>query len=357
MLKVDEIKLLLLDHIRRCRSAGCQRLPTERSLAADFGCSRSTVGKALGILSAEGLIERRGSSGTYISDFRPPAVTVAVLLQHTYQYTDAHFRLVIDTLSEHARRLGLRIKIYDHLIESFAKPGFADEFQSSVKDGLISGLLIASRMPLRILASLHSLCPVVSINNIFAQGQEIPAISCDYFRVGFLAARHLLEHDHRRIAFLTESLEHPESWLDLSGFRSALEMYGLELSQDNILETRLNLNSLNSTVRNFFAQKRYSACFVRSTSLALQILPVLQQDSIRIPQDISIVAAGNYQPGRQQQIQLTSIDNRLDEMCRLGLEFLKKKISRPELGFSNLTLLEPSLQTRNSVLHCQANCR
>lgn len=355
MLKVDIIKGRLLDYIRCYRSSGQLHLPTERQMALELGCSRSTVGKALGVLAAEGMIDRRPSSGTYINHDSPAMATIAVLLQNTYQCTDAYFRLVIDALSGYAEQLGLQIKIYDHLSESFEKPGFVTQLCSLIGNGSISGLLIASRMPIRILAALYSLCPVVSINNIFAQGQEIPAISCDYFRVGFLAAKHLLEQGHRRIAFLTESLEHPESGLDLSGFRSAMEMYGLELASSDILETRLNLNLLSPIIRAFFEKRQHSACFVRSTSLALRTIAILHQDSVRIPQDLSVIAAGNYQPERQQQMQLTTIDNRISEMCQKGLEFLKLKIANPGMAFPNLTLLEPALQIRDSVLPYFAN--
>ena len=350
MLKVDIIKGQLLDYIRHYRSSRQIRLPTERQLALELGCSRSTVGKALGVLAAEGIIDRRPNSGSYINQVSPVCATIAVLLRNTYQCTDAYFRLVIDTLSSYAEHLGLQIKIYDHLSASFEKPGFFEQFSSLIEDGSISGLLIASRMPIRIPAALYFLCPIVSINNIFAQGHEIPAISCDYFRVGFLAAKHLLEQGHRRIAFLTESLEHPETGLDLSGFRSAMEMYGLELASSDILESRVNLNSLGSTIRTFFKKRQHSACFVRSTSLALQAIPILQQASIRVPQDISVIAAGNYQPERQQQMQLTTIDNRIEEMCQKGLEFLKLKIANPGMNLPSLTLLEPELQVRDTVL-------
>jgi len=296
------------------------------------------------------LVDRRASSGTYIADSRSSSPTIAVLLRNTYQCTDAHFRLMIDSLSSCADELGLRIKICDHLIGSFERPAFREQFLASIKDGSISGLLVASRMPIKILAWLHSLCPIISLNNIFAQGHEIPGISCDYFRVGFLGGKHLLEQGHRRIAFLTESLEHPESALDLSGLRSAMEMYGLELAPADILESRLNLNLFASAVRTFFQKRKYSACFIRSTALALRTLAILNNDSVRIPQDLSIIAAGNYQPERQQQTQLTTVDNQLAEMCEQGLRLLKMKISDQAKPIPNLTLLEPKLKIRDSVL-------
>lgn len=43
------------------------RLPTERELMGQFGCSRMTVSKALSALAAAGLIERRKRAGSFVS--------------------------------------------------------------------------------------------------------------------------------------------------------------------------------------------------------------------------------------------------------------------------------------------------
>lgn len=52
------------------------RLPIETDLAAQYGCSRMTVNKAMMQLAAAGLIERRRKSGTYV---RLPRAQSAVL--------------------------------------------------------------------------------------------------------------------------------------------------------------------------------------------------------------------------------------------------------------------------------------
>ncbi|MPS27388.1 MAG: UTRA domain-containing protein [Alcaligenaceae bacterium] len=44
------------------------RLPSERALESQFGCARLTVRRALQELQAEGLIERRHGSGSYVAD-------------------------------------------------------------------------------------------------------------------------------------------------------------------------------------------------------------------------------------------------------------------------------------------------
>src|SRR5438552_2353223 len=47
------------------------RLPSERELVLQFGCARMTVHRALRELEAEGLIERRQGSGSYVAELHP----------------------------------------------------------------------------------------------------------------------------------------------------------------------------------------------------------------------------------------------------------------------------------------------
>jgi GntR family histidine utilization transcriptional repressor len=47
------------------------RLPSERELVQQFGCARMTVHRALRELEAEGLIERRQGSGSYVAELHP----------------------------------------------------------------------------------------------------------------------------------------------------------------------------------------------------------------------------------------------------------------------------------------------
>jgi GntR family transcriptional regulator, uxu operon transcriptional repressor len=65
--------------LARCQEAGyapAGKLPTERSLAAEFGVTRTSVRHALSALEAEGRISREVGRGTFL---RPPAEHAAVV--------------------------------------------------------------------------------------------------------------------------------------------------------------------------------------------------------------------------------------------------------------------------------------
>lgn len=54
------------------------KLPSERELESRFGCARLTVRRALQDLQADGLIERRHGSGSYVADLQPMSGVLTV---------------------------------------------------------------------------------------------------------------------------------------------------------------------------------------------------------------------------------------------------------------------------------------
>jgi len=72
----QQIRRELEGRIRSGEWAPGHRIPTERELMEQYGCARMTVGKAIGALVSQGLIERRKKAGSFVAR---PHVQTAVL--------------------------------------------------------------------------------------------------------------------------------------------------------------------------------------------------------------------------------------------------------------------------------------
>src|ERR1051325_6240130 len=70
-------------------SEGASRLPSSRALATDRGISRSTVRLALSRLHAEGYLNSRPGSGTFVAHFLPETFLTADQ-PRTYEIGRAH---------------------------------------------------------------------------------------------------------------------------------------------------------------------------------------------------------------------------------------------------------------------------
>ncbi len=344
MTKVFRTKEILTEYINRLSAANQERLPAERILADELGFSRATIGKALGVLEGEGLVVRKKGSGTYIADNgKKKRMTIALAMRRAYHCTDPHFRLIVNEVSRFAEQNNMYVQIYDRLPDMFKEDPEDNNLMDAIRSGRVNGVLITSRMPLSIISRINAACPVVSINNIFGDGNEVPCISCDYFYAGFLAGKYLLDKGHRKIAYVTENINHPESAFDFSGLRAAGEMAGVKITQDDVLDTKIYMHIFNKRIGKFFKGTDYTACFVRSTTYAARMIAALNQYNIKVPDDLSIIAGGNY-CNASGELKLSVIDNQLNEMCRCGLGLLCDLISgKNSNGTPGIKLLSPKL--------------
>jgi LacI family transcriptional regulator len=347
MNKTLQAKEILNKHILRQRKLKQLRLPSERALAEQLGYSRATIGKALGVLEGEGVILRKRGAGAFIVDSKKThTMTIAIALRNAYNFSDLHFRMIVEEITKKAKENNVQVKIYDHLSISFKNDPDKNSLIQDIRSGDIDGVLIASRMPISIISKIREICPAVLINNIFGDGNEVPCVSCDYFQVGFLAGKYLLENGHRKIAYVTEDTSHPESTFDFSGLKAACTMAGVEISKDDILDTLQDLNTFRERVVNFFKDSDYTACFVRRTKYAARMIPILQNNGIKVPENLSIIASGTCSYP-VNGIKLSIIDNQLDKMCHTGLDILYNLINNDKTE-GGIALLEPKLLKHDS---------
>ncbi|RJF43114.1 UTRA domain-containing protein [Actinomyces sp. 2119] len=73
--KYDQIVQVLRSQIEEGRYAFRDRLPSEHTLAAEFGCSRNTVRKALALLASRGYVQAVQGSGSQVIYQRRPTST------------------------------------------------------------------------------------------------------------------------------------------------------------------------------------------------------------------------------------------------------------------------------------------
>jgi GntR family transcriptional repressor for pyruvate dehydrogenase complex len=93
------------DAIRNGHLARGAKLPTERDLSETFGVSRSVVREAVKVLVAQGIVESRQGSGTFVLDSPVPFVSRTILLDVPVEESAIEqlmeFREALDTLAAH----------------------------------------------------------------------------------------------------------------------------------------------------------------------------------------------------------------------------------------------------------------
>ncbi|MGY1722616.1 LacI family DNA-binding transcriptional regulator [Blastococcus sp. SYSU DS0533] len=91
----------------------------------------------------------------------------------------------------------------------------------------VAGLIVAPMAQSHTyLAGTGRRTPIVFVDRL-PEGMVSDAVLVDDLAAGEMATRHLLDHGHRRVAFLGSELRNPTTRLRLAGYRRALAAHGL----------------------------------------------------------------------------------------------------------------------------------
>ncbi len=152
--------------------------------------------------------------------------------------------------------------------------------------------------------------PIVQIESRRA-GFSTDVVSTDDLEGGRIAAKHLLELGHRRIAFCPYGEGHSTCEARFAGFKSALDAYGapydpsLEIVQppfkgEGFFENATRILSLPASVRP-------TAVFAPMDPLAVELYDAAATLGLKIPCDLSVVGYSDFDLAKLMSPKLTSV--------------------------------------------------
>lgn len=161
-----------------------------------------------------------------------------------------------------------------------------------------------------------------------------------------MAARHLIELGHTRIAHLRGPGEIGR--LRFEGFLETLAAAGLD--GERYLETGgLNEDSGYAAARRLLARRdRPTAIFAYNDMSAIGTLSAADDLGLWVPQDVSLVGYDNTYLSRIRHISLTSVDNGNFPVGTQAGRFLVERIANPDLP-NRLHLVPATLEVRGST--------
>lgn len=189
--------------------------------------------------------------------------------------------------------------------------------------------------------------PAVSIT------QTVPKIDSIYVSMekgGAMAADHLVDLGHERIAFIGERGD--PKYL---GFADELRRRGIPVDPELVIEIgdwkSVTGEDLSERIRNFIAEKRgtFTAVFAYNDVAALRALHELSGAGIRVPDDVALMGFDNIFISKELNPSLTSISQPTGELGRLALESLVGRLEGTVSGAPRSIRLEPRLIAREST--------
>ena len=188
--------------------------------------------------------------------------------------------------------------------------------------------------------------PIVCVDRYF-EDMNIPYVSTDNYYGAYEAAKYLIENGHRSIACIQGLSKSTPNKLRLEGFMAAMKEFdisnykvvGDDFSvQNGYLETKLLLQQ----------EKRPTAIFSFSNTIAMGTLKALKEEKVSMPNDISLITF-DYNPYQEfLSAPLSCVAQAVDDISKIAVKFLFSRIEDKNKSQQKI-LLKPQLMYRESV--------
>ena len=340
------------------------RLPSEVQLVKRFGVARPTIGQALRGLQAQGLIERRAGSGTYVSPGNgrkpgqpsslPQLGMIVPYLRHTEIFIpilgelaslargfDFDFwpGVMVSPVSEARMTVPEAEALCERFIESGVRGVFFVPFEHQT-DREDANRRITERLR-------QAGIPVVLIDRDlggFPNRSAYDLVGIDNFAGGYLLAEHLIKLGLRRLAYVMRPLTASTVDARIAGALTAMRAHGLESPRSFV---HVGDPTDLKFVRTFSRGSQLDAVFCASDHIAAQLLQTLNRLGIRVPVDLRLVGFDNIPYASLLTIPLTTMDQPCRDIAITAFNALRERLADPTLPPRNL-MVTPRLVVRES---------
>lgn len=221
----------------------------------------------------------------------------------------------------------------------------------------VSGIILVSisQDPEAVKEALNYGCRVVVVEQDIAV--DCIKIGFNFERGAYLAASHLIENNHRKIALIGAPLDRPSRIQMLEGYKRCLREHGISIEEDYILLSGFENESEQSyEYQNGLAKAEQlcamencpTACICINDMTAFGIMKGLRAKGLRVPDDISVIGFDNIPYSEISTPELTTIDQFSYDMGSISTRILIESIEEPEKPQYSVSL-EPKLVERNTV--------
>jgi len=203
-------------------------------------------------------------------------------------------------------------------------------------DGLIIlSLPIAENALRRVVANAIEVVSIEVFNALCCN------ITVDNVAGGSLAAAYLVEKGYRRCAYLGETIEPTNATGNcekrLRGFRDGLRRGGVDLSEECLRLFPLSMDEVvQQTYELLDLPTPPQAVFTYSDMFAIGVLKALQARKLHAPDDLAVVGFDNIHAA--DFMELTTIDQNLEDSGRLAAEFLLSRFAGKSQAIQNIEL-------------------
>ena len=312
------------------------KLPSENELMERFRVSRQTVRRAMEELTEKGVVEGRRGSGTYVTvNTRRYAAGKEIRIAVMLTYVDTYiFPSIIKGIESVLSSEGctLQIAMTDNAVEK-ERMLLKEFIHTQSVDGIIAET-VKSALPnpnMELYREIENMgIPVLFVNSYYKE-LDIPHISMDDRKAGYLAAKHLAECGHTRIGGIFKA-DDGQGHLRYAGYTDALMEQEIKIRGDQVIWIDSEeLRTMGEESAKFLKRlKGCTACVCYNDETAYKIVEIFRKAGHRVPEDLSVVGIDNSGLAKFCPVPLTSVENPVEKLGRTAAERMTWKIEKKQ---------------------------
>jgi LacI family transcriptional regulator len=182
--------------------------------------------------------------------------------------------------------------------------------------------------------------PFVVIDTDSATSAWVPTVGCNNWNGGLLAACHLLELGHRRIAVISGPEDVLCSRARVAGFRFAHDEAGVRVDPDLVRYGTFTVSGGYEYGAELLARPdRPSGIFAGSDMQAMGVLRAARRLGLNVPQELSVIGYDNLPVAAWTDPALTTINQPLRDMAGTAARMLVDLARGADLSTSRVDLV------------------
>lgn len=175
---------------------------------------------------------------------------------------------------------------------------------------------------------IYSNIPFVSLDRYF--DKKVSYVTSDNYEGGKLAARKLLEHGARSLAYVGSYSKYPNgTMLRRAGFRDYLKNIGIDYKEIFLQEP---VNDFTPYILEMLkVHPKIDGIFCHTDSLLLKLRKILNQYGYRVPEDIQLIGFDGMNLSSDLPLGISTIAQPVEQLANGAVDLVLRKIADPSL--------------------------
>jgi LacI family transcriptional regulator len=224
-------------------------------------------------------------------------------------------------------------------------------YVANMVQGMVDGLLVVlPRNPADYTGTLTSRnFPFVLIDHQ-GTGNPCPAVGATNWQGAYHATEYLINLGHKRIGFITGSMDLGAAIDRLAGYKSALQVHHIPEDPRLIYEgTFFQPDGYAGGSALLDLENPPTTIFASNDVMAMGVMDAIRSRGLRIPEDVSILGFDDIPQAAMVRPALTTVRQPLEQMGRLATQMLIDQLKNPEKEIGRIEL-PTQLIVRDSTL-------